>query len=73
MPGDRELLGDVVISTQRARLQSAEYGHSVERELAFLLTHGILHLLGYDHQTKTDEENMRSCQEAILAALNLIR
>ena len=68
-----ELLGDVIISVPRTRLQAAEYGHSVERELAFLLTHGILHLLGYDHQTSSEEERMRVHQEMVLAAIGLGR
>lgn len=73
LPVDQELLGDVVISVERAVLQAKEYGNSAERELAFLLTHGILHLLGYDHQTRIEEERMRTRQEAILTALGLSR
>ncbi|NLG86214.1 MAG: rRNA maturation RNase YbeY [Firmicutes bacterium] len=68
-----ELLGDVIISVPRAKLQAAEYGHSIERELAFLLTHGILHLLGYDHQTLSEEEQMRLRQEKVLTACGLGR
>ncbi|MGI6130035.1 MAG: rRNA maturation RNase YbeY [bacterium] len=66
-----ELLGDVIISVPLARLQAIEYGHSIERELAFLLSHGILHLLGYDHQTLQSEELMRTKQEKVLAAFGL--
>ena len=71
--GQPELLGDVVISVPRAQIQAEKYDHSVERELAFLLTHGILHLLGYDHQTRSDAETMEIRQEAVLSDLGLGR
>ncbi len=56
---EEELLGDVVISLERARSQAEEYGHSIEREIGFLVTHGILHLLGYDHETESERAVMR--------------
>lgn len=68
-----ELLGDVIISVPRARTQAAEYGHSLERELGFLLTHGILHLLGYDHETEAGAATMRAKEESVLAAVGLSR
>lgn len=66
-------LGDVVISFERAVAQAKEYGHSIDRELAFLTVHGILHLLGYDHVTPELERSMRAKEEAILASLDLRR
>ena len=60
------LLGDIYISIDKVYEQAKEYGHSVKRELFFLVTHGFLHLLGYDHIEKKDEEVMFSLQEKIL-------
>ena len=66
-PSDEEgELGDIIISIDRAKDQAKEYGHSLKRELSFLLCHGILHCLGFDHQTKDEEEVMFSLQEKIL-------
>lgn len=70
---DNRELGDIFICYQRAVKQSKEYGHSLERELSFLFTHGLLHLLGYDHQNKEDEEEMFSLQEKILNNLGVNR
>lgn len=70
---DNRELGDIFICYQRAMKQSKEYGHSLERELSFLFTHGLLHLLGYDHQNKEDEEEMFSLQEKILNNLGVNR
>lgn len=67
------LLGDIVISLERAALQAAEFGHSLEREVGFLLVHGLLHLLGYDHDTPEGEGDMREREEATLQALGLVR
>lgn len=67
------LLGDIIISMETALKQSEDYGHSMERELAFLTAHGIFHLLGYDHMEKDDETDMISRQEASLKNLGLIR
>lgn len=67
------LLGDIVISAQTAKRQAEHYGHSFERELAFLTSHGIFHLLGYDHMEKDDEEIMISKQESVLERLDLKR
>lgn len=67
------LLGDIIISIPHTIRQSEEYSHSFDRELAFLTLHGFLHLLGYDHQTKEDEQKMFSKQESILNNLNLTR
>lgn len=73
-PSDEENeLGDVLISIEKATDQAKEYGHSIERELGFLLIHGILHCLGYDHIKKEDEEVMFPLQEKILESCNLRR
>lgn len=66
-------LGDIVISLERCLSQAADYGHSFERELGFLTAHGMLHLLGYDHQTPEDEAAMMAKTEEILAELGLTR
>lgn len=66
-------LGDIVISTEKVIEQSKEYGHSQERELAFLLVHGMLHLLGYDHMNEDDEKIMFQKQDQVLDMLNLKR
>ena len=59
-------LGDILISIDKAKAQAIEYGHTLKRELSFLLCHGILHCLGYDHMTKEEEEVMFNLQEEIL-------
>jgi probable rRNA maturation factor len=64
--GSSDLLGDVVISAERALSQAAEAGHSLERELSFLLVHGLLHLLGWKDTRKADRERMLQAQEEIL-------
>ena len=67
------ILGDIMISMEKAEVQAKEYGHSFERELGFLIVHGMLHLLGYDHMEQEERDIMRSREEAILEALSLIR
>ena len=67
------MLGDIIISVERATEQAAEYGHSIEREIAFLTVHGMLHLLGYDHMVKNEKEIMREKEEEILNNFNLKR
>ena len=66
-------LGDIYISIDKVYEQAEEYGHSVKRELFFLVTHGFLHLLGYDHMNKEDEEKMFSLQEKILDSYGVKR
>ncbi len=63
------LLGDIVISLEKVDEQSKEFGHSFNRELIFLAVHGLLHLLGYDHENKEDEEEMRTKEEEILSGI----
>lgn len=67
------LLGDIYISVDKMKQQAIEYGHSELREMAFLTVHGLLHLLGYDHMTKEDEEVMFKEQELILDGCNIKR
>ncbi|MDR2167224.1 MAG: rRNA maturation RNase YbeY [Clostridiales bacterium] len=68
MGGEFVVLGDIIISIDKARAQAREYGHSLERELAFLTVHGILHLLGHDHDTPEGEREMFALQNEILRA-----
>lgn len=71
---DYVLLGDIVISIERAKEQSIEYGHSLIREVAFLTVHSMLHLLGYDHVESVEEEKvMFKKQDEILNLLNITR
>lgn len=68
-----EEMGDIFICKERVLSQAEEYGHSVLREFAFLCTHGVYHLLGYDHQTEAEEKEMFSKQEFILKELKIER
>ena len=70
---DELCLGDIVISLERAAEQSHEYGHTFEREVGFLTVHSMLHLLGYDHMTPEDEEEMFGYQKEILDEMGLTR
>ena len=67
------LLGDIIISIETATRQATEYGHSLERELAYLTVHGILHLLGYDHMTEEEKREMRHEEEYVLSLLGINR
>ena len=71
--GMPRVLGDIIISTERAEEQATEYGHSFERELGFLEVHGFLHLFGYDHMTEEDEKVMFGKQDEILQSYGLGR
>ncbi len=62
------IMGDVIISMERAEAQAEEYGHSLERELSFLAVHGFLHLNGYIHESEEEEKEMFTLQEEILKA-----
>ena len=70
---DLIMLGDIVISLERAREQTIEFGHSFKREIAFLCAHSMLHLLGYDHMVEDEERIMNEKQENILNSLNITR
>ena len=79
LPGDidpetnRVYLGDIIISVEKAKKQAENFGHSFEREIAFLAVHGMLHLLGYDHENKNDETIMFAKQEEVLNEVGLKR
>ena len=66
MYNEIRMLGDIYICIPQMKRQAIDYGHSEKRELSFLAVHGLLHLLGYDHMEKEDEEKMFSLQELIL-------
>lgn len=63
-------IGDIIISLPKTQAQATEYGHSIERELAFLTVHGTLHLLGHDHQTPEDEKVMIKLQKEIMTKIS---
>lgn len=67
------MLGDIIISIPRVHAQAEEYGHSFEREIGFLVVHGFLHLIGYDHGTPEEEKEMFGKQEDILSKIGLTR
>lgn len=70
---EETLLGDIVISLETAIRQAEDFGHSLERELAYLTVHGILHLMGYDHEEEDAKADMRRQEEEILAQLGIRR
>lgn len=70
---DIRMLGDIYISVDKAREQAKEYGHAYIRELSFLMIHGFLHLLGYDHMEPDDEKEMFTRQEEILNEFGIER
>lgn len=67
------VLGDIVISAPHVRRQAEEYGHSIEREYAFLIAHSMLHLMGFDHMTPEEDQEMQRRQEEILTSLQYTR
>ena len=73
IPDNERILGDIYISIDKAKSQAEEYGHSLLRELSFLAVHGFYHLLGYDHQTKEEEEIMFGKQEEVLESYGITR
>ena len=68
-----ETIGDIIISVERVEEQAKEYGHSFERELAYMVVHGFYHLMGYDHMVEDDKVVMRAKEENVLNMLNIIR
>lgn len=73
MDGNELVLGDMVLSLEKALEQSLEYNHSYEREVSYLIVHSILHLLGYDHMEDSEKIIMRKREEEILNKLEIIR
>lgn len=71
--GNELILGDMVLSLEKALEQSKDYGHSFEREVSYLVVHSILHLLGYDHMVDEDKKKMRAREEEILNKLSITR
>lgn len=69
----RLLLGSIAICEKRAKEQAEEYGHSFDRELHYLIVHGIMHCLGYDHMEESDKKQMREQEEKILNKLGITR
>ena len=68
-----DVLGDIIINLSQVKMQADEYGHSFERELAYMLVHGFYHLMGYNHIKEEDKKEMREKEEAILNELNINR
>lgn len=67
------VLGDIVVSLEKAKEQSLEFGHSFIREVAYLIVHSVLHLLGYDHIEEEEKANMRRREEDILKSFSIVR
>ena len=72
-PIDENILGDIIISVETARRQAEQFNHSLIRELCYLVTHGILHLLGYEHDSPGDKRQMRQKEERILSKFGISR
>ena len=70
---DINVLGDIILSVERAEEQAADYGHSLRREIAFLTVHGMLHLLGYDHIEEADRLEMEKEQRYVMEQLGISR
>ena len=73
LEGELAPFGDIVLSVPHAQAQAAEYGHSVEREVCYLIVHGLMHLAGYDHIEPDDKVEMRAAEEALLNAVGVTR
>lgn len=73
LDGDDLVIGDIVLSLEKALEQSKEYNHSFEREASYLVVHSVLHLLGYDHMEEEEKKRMRGREEEILNKLNIRR
>ncbi len=67
------LIGSIAVCIQRAKEQAEEYGHSFERELHYLIVHGVMHCLGYDHITDADKAQMREQEERVLQKIGITR
>ena len=73
IPNIEDVLGDIMISIPRVIEQAEEYGHSVKRELAYMIVHGFYHVMGYDHIEESDKKIMRPKEENILNKLSITR
>ncbi len=71
--GEQLLLGDIIISTERAAWQAKEFGHKLQREILFLFSHGLLHLLGFDHGNEEESAQMRRHEEKLLTKVGALR
>jgi probable rRNA maturation factor len=69
----RVFLGSIAVCVKRAKEQAVEYGHSEEREITYLICHGLLHLFGYDHMVDRDKKEMRSLEETIMNNIGIKR
>lgn len=69
----QDIMGDIIISIERVKEQAKEYGHSFEREFAYMLVHGFYHLRGYDHMVEEEKAQMREKEENVLSQLNITR
>jgi len=69
----QDILGDIIISISKVQQQAKEYGHSFEREFAYMLIHGFYHLMGYDHMTDDEKKEMRTKEEFVLNRLKITR
>ena len=70
---NEDILGDIVVSVDKVKVQAIEYGHSFERELSYMIVHGFYHLMGYDHIEENDKKIMREKEENILKELDITR
>ena len=70
---NRVFLGSIAVCVKRAKEQAVEYGHSEEREITYLICHGLLHLFGYDHMIDTDKKEMRNLEENIMNNIGITR
>ena len=66
-------IGSIAVCEERAKQQAEEYGHSLTREITYLICHGLLHLLGYDHETDEDKKEMRGLEEEIMTTIKITR
>lgn len=66
-------IGSIAVCVERAREQAEEYGHSMEREVHYLIVHGVMHCLGYDHMTDEEKAEMREKEELVLGKLGILR
>ena len=71
--GDEMVLGDVVICMDKVKEQAEEFGHSETREMVYLFTHSVLHLLGYDHMEYEDKAEMRAREDEVMELLQILR